>query len=181
MTEVKENTEAKWYAVQTYHGKENTACKNLIQKVDSESMQKKILDAVVPEVDKIVIRRGKRVTKKEKIYPSYLLVNMVSDKDTVSFVKGVNGISGFVGSKKDPIPLSEKEVDSIFSKIKEDATKHNIDFMVGEVVRIVEGPFGEINGKISEIDKERGQMVVLVNMFGRDTPMKLDVVQIRKL
>ena len=119
--------------------------------------------------------------KKEKIYPSYLLVEMIADKDTVTFVKSISGISGFVGSKKDPIPLSETEVENIFLKIKEDNTKHNIDFMVGEIVRIVEGPFGKIDGKISEIDKERGQVIVLVNMFGRETPMKLDVVQIRKL
>ena len=106
---------------------------------------------------------------------------MIADKDAITFIKSINGISGFVGSKKDPIPLSETEIENVFSKIKEDNTKHNIDFMVGEIVRIIEGPFGKIDGKISEIDKERGQVVVLVNMFGRDTPMKLDVVQIRKL
>ena len=180
LEDIKEET-AKWYAIQTYHGHEGSVRKSILSKVKEDKLEEKILDVIVPEEDRMLVRGGKRVGVKGKIYPSYILVNMVADEDTIMVIKTIKRVSGFVGSKTMPIALSEKEVRDVFSRIEKDKVHHKIDLIVGEAVKIIDGPFGDLDGKISEIDTERGQATILVPMFGRETPVKLDVVQIRKI
>jgi transcriptional antiterminator NusG len=174
--------ERNWYAIHTYSGYENAVLKNLRQRIDSLGMQDKIFNVVVPTEKKIKIKAGKRVEVEEKIYPGYVLVDMVVTDDSWYVVRNTPRVTGFVGSGVTPVPVSKEEIEFLFSRMEgQDAAKHNIDMEIGETVLITDGPFKELEGKINDIDSERGKIKVLVDMFGRETPVELDFLQVKKI
>lgn len=170
-----------WYAIHTYAGYENAVMRNLKQRIESLGMEDKIYNVIVPTEKKIKIKGGKRVEEEEKIYPGYILVDMVVTDDSWYVVRNTPRVTGFVGSGVFPVPISKAEVDSLFARMNADTAKHNIDISVGDAIKIVDGPFKDLEGKASEIDTERGKVKVLVAMFGRETPVELDFLQVKKI
>lgn len=170
-----------WYAVHTYAGYENAVMRNLKQRIESLGMGDKIFDVIVPTEKKIKVKGSKRVEEEEKIYPGYILVDMMVTDETWYMVRNTPRVTGFVGSGVYPVPVSKEEIDTLFSRMNKDTAKHKIDFEVGDVVSIVDGPFKELDGKISAIDEDRGKIKVLVSMFGRETPVELDFLQVNKI
>ena len=164
-----------WYAIHTYAGYENAVARNLKQRIDSLAMGNKIFSVIVPVEKKIKIKGGKRVEEEEKIYPGYILVDMIVDDDSWYVVRNTPRVTGFVGSGVYPVPLDKKEVEEIFSRMGSDTVKHKIDLSIDEPVMIVDGPFKDLEGKVSEVDEDRGKVKVLVSMFGRETPVELDL------
>ncbi|MCX6703252.1 MAG: transcription termination/antitermination protein NusG [Candidatus Zambryskibacteria bacterium] len=169
-----------WYVIHTYAGYENAVQRNLKQRIESLAMEDKIFDVVVPVEKKIKIKAGKRVEEEEKIYPGYVLVDMVVTDDSWYVVRNTPRVTGFVGSGVFPVPIDKKEVDALFARMNAHTTKHKIDLASGDMVSIVDGPFKDLEGKVSEVDEERGKVKVLVAMFGRETPVELDFLQVRK-
>jgi len=172
---------ANWYVVHTYSGHESKVAATLKQRVESQKLSDKILDILVPTQEKIEIREGKKNTVKEKIFPGYLLVNMLLDDNTWLAVRTTPGITGFIGTANKPTPLPEDEVETIKRFMSMEAPKFKAAFSLGEAVKITDGPFSEFLGSISEIDEEKGKLKVLVSIFGRETPVELDFLQVAKL
>ncbi len=170
-----------WYAIHTYAGYENAVARNLKQRIESLGVEDKIFNVVVPTEKKVKVKGGKRQNVEEKIYPGYVLVDMVVTDDSWYVVRNTPRVTGFIGSGVVPVPLNKEEVDQLFSRMEEDTVKHNIDLAPDEPVMIVDGPFKEFEGKVSEIDDERGKVKVLVSMFGRETPVELDFLQVKKI
>lgn len=170
-----------WYVIHTYAGYENAVMRNLKQRIESLGMEDKIFNVIVPTEKKIKIKGGKRVEEEEKIYPGYILVDMIVTDDSWYVVRNTPRVTGFVGSGVYPVPIDKKEVDSLFARMNSDKPAHNISFAPNDAVLIVDGPFKELEGKVSEIDNERGKVKVLVNMFGRETPVELDPLQVKKI
>jgi len=170
-----------WYAVHTYSGYENAVMRNLKQRMESLGMQNKIFNVVVPTEKKIKVAGGKRATIEEKVYPGYILVDMIVDDESWYVVRNTPRVTGFVGSGVTPVPLSEEEVAGLFKRMSTDTTKHKVDFSLGESVVVVDGPFKNLEGRVGEMDEEKGKVKVLVSMFGRETPVELDFLQVRKL
>jgi len=170
-----------WYAIHTYAGYENAVARNLKQRIDSLAMGEKIFSVIVPVEKKIKIKGGKRVEEEEKIYPGYILVDMIVDDDSWYVVRNTPRVTGFVGSGVYPVPLDKKEMEEIFSRMGSDTVKHKIDLSIDEPVMIVDGPFKDLEGKVSEMDEDRGKVKVLVSMFGRETPVELDFLQVKKI
>ncbi|GMQ95011.1 MAG: transcription termination/antitermination protein NusG [Patescibacteria group bacterium] len=173
--------ERNWYAIHTYVGYENAVMRNLKQRIESLGMEDKIFSVVVPTEKKIKIKGGERAEVEEKIYPGYVLVEMIVTDDSWYVVRNTPRVTGFVGAGVNPVPLNEKEVESFFKVMQSDAVKHKIDFQMGDAVTIIDGPFKELEGKINEVDEERGKIKVLVSMFGRETPVELDFLQVKKI
>ncbi len=176
--------ERNWYAIHTYAGYENAVMRNLKQRIDSLAMNDKIFSVIVPTEKKIKIKAGKRVEVEEKVYPGYVLVDMIVDDNSWYVVRNTPRVTGFVGAGVNPVPLNKQEVDDLFSRMDKangESGKHQIDVEVGEIVRIADGPFKELEGKVNDVDRERGKVKVLVSMFGRETPVELDFLQIKKL
>ncbi|MBP9749387.1 MAG: transcription termination/antitermination factor NusG [Candidatus Pacebacteria bacterium] len=176
-----QNDGRSWYAIHTYAGYEKAVQRNLKQRIESMGMEDKIFDVVVPTEKKIKIKAGKRVEEEEKIYPGYLLVNMVVDENSWYVVRNTPRVTGFVGSGVDPVPLEQKEIDILFKRMRSDTVKHKIDLAVDDAVVVVDGPFKELEGKVGEVDEDRGKVKVLVPMFGRETPVELDFLQVRRI
>ncbi|MBU6310781.1 transcription termination/antitermination factor NusG [Patescibacteria group bacterium] len=170
-----------WYAVHTYSGYENAVLRNLKQRIESLGMQNKIFNVIVPTEKKIKVVGGKRQSVEDKIYPGYILVDMIVDEESWFVVRNTPRVTGFVGSGVTPVPLSKEEIDSLFKRMSNDVAKHKIDFTVGEPVIVTDGPFKDLEGKVGEIDEEKGKIKVLVSMFGRETPVELDFLQIRRI
>ncbi|HRH30881.1 MAG TPA: transcription termination/antitermination protein NusG [Candidatus Paceibacterota bacterium] len=170
-----------WYAIHTYSGYENAVLRNLKQRTESLGMQDKIFNVIVPTEKKIKIKGGKRVEVEEKIYPGYILVDMIVTDDSWYVVRNTPRVTGFVGAGVNPVPLSPQEVNYLFSKMEKDTTKHAMDYEIGESIQINDGPFKDLEGRISEIDTERGKIRVLVSIFGRETPVELDFLQVKKI
>ncbi len=170
-----------WYAVHTYSGYENAVLRNLKQRIDSLGMSNKIFNVVVPTEKKIKVVGGKRTTVEEKIYPGYILVDMMVDDESWFVVRNTPRVTGFVGSGVTPVPLTEDEIEHLFKRMQTDTAKHKIDFALGEPVIVTDGPFKDLEGRVGEIDEEKGKIKVLVSMFGRETPVELDFLQIRKI
>ena len=170
-----------WYVIHTYAGYENAVARNLKQRIESLNMGDRIFDVIVPIEKKIKIKGGKRVEEEQKIYPGYILVDMVVTDDSWYVVRNTPRVTGFVGSGIYPIPVEKKEIDEIFRRISSDTTKHNINLSIDEGVVVVDGPFKDLEGKVSEIDEVRGKVKVLGSMFGRETPVELDFLQVRKM
>lgn len=170
-----------WYAVHTYAGYENAVQRNLKQRIESLGMEDRIFDVVVPTEKKVKIKGGKRVEEEEKIYPGYVLVDMIVTDDSWYVVRNTPRVTGFVGSGTQPVPLTQGEIDELFSRMRSDTVKHKIDLNLDDVVTIVDGPFKELEGKVGEVDEERGKVKVLVPMFGRETPVELDFLQVKKI
>lgn len=169
-----------WYAIHTYAGYENVVLRNLKQRIDSLGMNDKIFNVVVPIEKKIKIKGGKRVEVEEKIYPGYVLVDMIVTDDSWYVVRNTPRVTGFVGAGVNPVPLRNDEVEYLFKKMDTNVAKHNIDIAIDETVRIVDGPFKDLEGKVNSVDQERGKIKVLVSMFGRETPVELDFLQVKK-
>ncbi len=170
-----------WYAIHTYAGYENAVARNLKQRIESLGMEDRIFNVLVPTEKKIKIKAGKRVEEEEKIYPGYVLVDMIVTDDSWYVVRNTPRVTGFVGSGVFPVPLEKKEVDSLFARINKDEVKHTIDLVKDENVKIVDGPFKDLEGKVAEVDDTRGKVKVLVSMFGRETPVELDFLQVSKI
>lgn len=184
--EQKENTTpasstAKWYIVHTYSGHEDKVAKSLKQRIQSLGFKNRIFEMLVPTRNTIRVSQGKKESIKEKIFPGYVLVKMILDDESWLLVKTTQGITAFIGAGNKPIPISDKEVEAIqrFTKIEEPFYKTS--FSKGEAVKIIDGPFAEFLGTIDEIDETRGKLKVLVSIFGRETPVELDFLQVKKL
>ena len=170
-----------WYAIHTYAGYENAVSRNLKQRIDSLGMQDKIFAVIVPVEKKIKVKANKRVEEEEKIYPGYILVDMVVTDESWYVVRNTPRVTGFVGSGVHPVPLAQKEVDALFARMDSSTVKHTIDLSIDDAVKIVDGPFKDLDGKVSEVDDQRGKVKVLVSMFGRETPVELDFLQVKKI
>lgn len=170
-----------WYVIHTYAGYENAVMRNLKQRIESLGMGDKIFNVIVPTEKKIKIKNGKRVEEEEKIYPGYIMVDMVVTDDSWYVVRNTPRVTGFVGSGVYPVPLDPKEVEALFVRMSADKATHKMDFAIDDAVIIIDGPFKELEGKIQEIDEERGKVKVLVSMFGRETPVELDFLQVKKI
>lgn len=173
--------ERNWYAIHTYSGYENAVARNLKQRIDSLGMNDKIFDVVVPTEKKIRVKGGKRVTEEERVYPGYVLVNMIVDDDSWYVVRNTPRVTGFVGSGTQPVPLTEQEYNELMKRMSDETPKHKVDLSIDDIVMINDGPFKELEGKVGEIDEERGKVKVLVSMFGRETPVELDFLQVKKV
>ena len=170
-----------WYAIHTYSGYENAVVRNLKQRIESLGMEDKIFEVVVPKEKKIKMKGGKRVDVEEEIYPGYVLVNMIYDPDSWYVVRNTPRVTGFVGAGVVPVPLDQSEVAALFTRMGSKIVKHTIDLQVGESVIITDGPFKELEGRVGEVDENRGRVKVMVPMFGRETPVELDFLQIKKI
>ncbi|MEI7777242.1 MAG: transcription termination/antitermination protein NusG [bacterium] len=175
------DAERNWYAIHTYAGYENAVARNLKQRIESLGMEDKIFAVLVPTEKKIKIKAGKRAEEEEKIYPGYILVDMIVTDDSWYVVRNTPRVTGFVGSGVYPVPLDKGEVESLFKRMDSATVKHNIDLDIEDAVIIVDGPFKDLEGKVDEVDTERGKVRVLVSMFGRETPVELDFLQVKKI
>ncbi len=173
--------ERNWYAVHTYAGYENAVLRNLKQRIESLGMEDRIFNAIVPTEKKIKIKAGKRVEEEEKIYPGYVLVDMIVTDDSWYVVRNTPRVTGFVGSGTIPVPLDKSEVETLFKRMNTGIVKHTIDLSAGDLISITDGPFKDLEGKVSEVDSDRGKVKVLVSMFGRETPVELDFLQVKRM
>ena len=181
MSRQKLEKERNWYAIHTYAGYENAVARNLKQRIESLGMEDKIFSVIVPMEKKIKVKGNKRVEEEEKIYPGYILVDMIVTDDSWYVVRNTPRVTGFVGAGIYPVPLNKIEVEGLFKRMNSDTVKHNIDLVIDDSIVIADGPFKELEGRVSEIDEERGKVKVLVSMFGRETPVELDYLQVRKI
>ena len=170
-----------WYPIHTYAGYENVVLRNLKQRIDSLGMNDKIFNVIVPVEKKIKIKGGKRVEVEEKIYPGYVLVDMIVTDDSWYVVRNTPRVTGFVGAGINPVPLKKEEVDYLVKKMDSDKAVHKIDLELGDTVLITDGPFKDLEGRINSVDQDRGKIKVLVSMFGRETPVELDFLQVKKI
>ncbi|MBI2639417.1 MAG: transcription termination/antitermination protein NusG [Candidatus Sungbacteria bacterium] len=170
-----------WYAVHTYSGYEDAVSRNLKQRIESMGMEDKIFNVLVPTEKKIKIKSGKRKVVEEKVYPGYVLVEMIVTDDSWYVVRNTPRVTGFVGSGTTPTPLSPEEMENLMKRMGVEEPKYKIDVAPGDAVKIADGPFKDLDGKVSEVDEEKGKVKVLVSMFGRNTPVELDFLQIKKL
>ena len=175
------NQGRRWYVLHTYSGYEDNVEKNLKQRIDSMDMENKIFNILIPVEKKIRIKNGKRKVVEERIFPGYVMVEMVVDDDSWYVVRNTPNVTGFIGTGTVPTPISEKEVKSLQKRMGVEEPKFKIDVSVGSPVRITDGPFKNLEGKITNIDEAKGKVKVLVSMFGRETPVELDFLQIRKI
>jgi len=175
------NPKARWYVVHTYSGRELQVAQQLRQRVESMGLGDQVLEILIPTQEKIEIRSGQKQKVKEKIFPGYLLVKMVLNENSWLTVRTTSGITGFVGIGDKPTPLEEEEVKVIQDFIKLAAPKFKAKFSLGEAVKIVDGPFADFLGTIESIDEEKGKVKVLVSIFGRETPVELDFLQVSKI
>lgn len=173
--------DALWYVVHTYSGHENKVATTLTQRIETMRLKHKIFEIVVPTRNIITVRHGKKEEMTEKIFPGYILVKMVLDDESWLAVRTTSGVTAFVGTGNKPTPISEKEVAAILKFMKMEAPKYKTSFSVGEAVKIVDGPFADFLGTVNEIDDDKGRIKVLVSIFGRETPVELDFLQIKKL
>lgn len=173
--------ERNWYAIHTYSGYENAVARNLKQRIDSLNMNDQIFDVVVPTEKKIRVKGGKRVTEEEKVYPGYVLVDMIVNDESWYVVRNTPRVTGFVGSGTQPVPLTQEEYEALMNRMTDEAPKHQVDLSIDDMVIINDGPFKELEGKVGEIDEDRGKVKVLVSMFGRETPVELDFLQVKKV
>ncbi|MBI2874728.1 MAG: transcription termination/antitermination protein NusG [Firmicutes bacterium] len=175
------NPDRKWYVVHTYSGYENKVRANLEKRVQSMEMQDKIFKILVPMEEEIEFKDGKRRTTKKKVFPGYVLVEMIMGDDSWYVVRNTPGVTGFVGSGSKPIPLLDEEIELVMRRLGADEPRRKIDFAVGENVRIGAGPFSNFIGRVDEINYERGKVRVRVSMFGRETPVELEFGQVARL
>ncbi|HKF19058.1 MAG TPA: transcription termination/antitermination protein NusG [Candidatus Dormibacteraeota bacterium] len=174
------SADAQWYVIHAYSGHEEKVKKNLEKRIESMDMQDKILEVFVPMEDEIEIKDGKRRHVQKRIFPGYVLVKMIMSDDSWYVVRNTPGVTAFVGSGNKPVPLREGELRSILKQVKQEP-QIRVEFQVGESVRVVDGPFADFLGKVDEINAEKGKLKVLVNMFGRETPVELDLLQVEKV
>jgi transcriptional antiterminator NusG len=172
----------RWYAIHTYSGYEDAVARYLKQRVDSLDMSDKIFNVIVPKEKKIKIKSGRRQTIEEKVYPGYVMVEMILTEDSWYVVRNTPHVTGFIGADSTmPSPLKEKEVDELLGKMKPEDPEYLIDLEIGDIVRITDGPFKDSEGKVSEMDKTNSKVKVMITVFGRETPVELDFLQVKKI
>lgn len=176
-----ENPNLKWYIVNTYSGHEVKVANQIKQRVKANNLEEEIADVVVPIQNKIVVSGGKKRTVKEKIFPGYVLLKMLMTDNSWHVIRNTEGVTGFVGTTRKPTPLSDKEAEKILAFLKIEQPTYQASFAVGDAVRVVDGPFKDFVGSISEINEDKGQVTVLLSVFGRETPYVLDFLQITRL
>lgn len=171
-----------WYAVHTYSGYENKVKTNLEKRIASMNMQHKIFQVIVPTEEEIEIKEGHRRRTQKRVFPGYVLVQMIMDEESWFVVRNTPGVTGFVssGSESKPTPLRQEEVEQILKRMEAEAPKIKVSFREGQTVRIVDGPFTDFVGTVEEMDLEKGKVRVLVSFFGRETPIELDFLQVQK-
>ena len=173
--------EKQWYAIHTYSGYEEKVADNIKQRIATMDLADKIFDIVVPKEKQIEIKNGKRRVVEKKIFQGYVLVQMIWTDDSWYAVRNTPNVTGFVGSGDEPTTVSDEEMRAIKKRMGVEEPKHKINFSVGEVVGIIDGPFKGFDGNISEIDEQKGKIKVLVDIFGRETPVELDSLQVKKV
>jgi transcription termination/antitermination protein NusG len=179
--EFKVAKKAKWYVLHTYSGHENKVAQTLKQRIETMGLENFIFEALIPTQEKIQIRRGQKKTVKEKIFPGYMLIRMVVTDESWLCVRTTQGVTGFVGTGSAPTPLPKHEVEAIQRFMSQGTASYKANFTVGEAVKIVEGPFADFIGSVDTIDEGKGKVTVLVSIFGRETPVELDFLQVAKL
>jgi transcriptional antiterminator NusG len=178
-SQVKDDGRA-WYVVHCYSGYENKVRHNLEQRIETMGMKDRIFDVVVPTEEEIEVREGKRRTVERRVFPGYILVNLILSEESWYVVRNTPGVTGFVGMGNEPTPLRPEEVAQIIKRMEADAPRVKVTFKSGERVRIVDGPFNDFRGTVAEIDMDRTKVRVMVNFFGRETPVELDFLQVEK-
>ncbi|MCL6635313.1 MAG: transcription termination/antitermination protein NusG [Peptococcaceae bacterium] len=173
--------EKKWYVVHTYSGYENKVKANLEKRIESMNMEGKIFRILVPMEDEVEIKDGKKKISKRKVFPGYVLVEMIMTDDSWYVVRNTPGVTGFVGSGSKPIPLNDAEARQIIRQMGVEEPRARVDFTTGENVRVIAGPFENFIGQIEEINMEKSKVKVMISMFGRETPVELDFTQVEKL
>lgn len=181
MTKIAEIKDLKWYIVNSYAGQENTVANNIRQRVKANNLEEEVAEVVVPTQEKIVVKAGKKKNVNEKIFPGYILINMDMNERTWHVIKNTQGVTGFVGIERRPTPLSDREVKGILAFMDVKQPSFQANFEVGDSVKVLDGPFKEFMGSISEINEDKGQVKVLLSVFGRETPVVLDFLQVSKL
>ncbi len=175
------DTSKQWYAIHTYSGYEEKVAESIRQRADSLDMKDKIFQALVPKEKQIEIKNGKRRVVEKRIFQGYVLVQMKLTEDAWYIVRNTPSVTGFVGSGTDPTPVDHDEIEKIQKRMGLEQPKHKIDYNVGDVVNITDGPFKGFDGAINEIDPQKGKLKVLVSMFGRETPVELDSLQVKRV
>jgi transcription termination/antitermination protein NusG len=175
------STEKKWYVIHSVSGLEDNVAQNLKKRIESLSMEDYIFDVIVPKEKKIKVKNGKRVTVEERIYPGYVFVEMIVTDNSWYVVRNTPNVTGFIGAGTTPIPVSPDEMNFITKKTTKEEPKYTLNVDVDDLVKIIDGPFKDFEGKVSEVDESKGKLKVLVNMFGRNTPVELDSLQIKKV
>jgi transcription termination/antitermination protein NusG len=170
-----------WYVLHTYSGYEDNVARNLRQRIESMDMQDLIFDVMVPVEKKIKIKSGKRNIIEEKIYPGYVLVDMIVTDASWYVVRNTPNVTGFIGLGTTPTPVDPREIEMLKKRMGVSEPKYKIDIKTGDAVKITDGPFKEFDGKVNEVDEEKGRVKVLVSIFGRETPVELDFLQVSKL
>lgn len=170
-----------WYAIHTYSGYEEKVAESIRQRADSLDMKDKIFQVVVPKEKMIEVKNGKRKVVEKRIFQGYVMVQMKMSEDAWYIVRNTPSVTGFVGSGSEPTPIATDEMEKIMKRMGREEPKHKIDFTIGEVVNITDGPFKGFDGSINEIDAAKGKLKVLVNMFGRETPVELDSLQVKRV
>jgi transcriptional antiterminator NusG len=171
----------RWYVLHTYSGYEENVARNLKQRIESMDMEDKIFDVLIPTETKIKIKNGKRKTVREKIFPGYVLVSMIVTDASWYVVRNTPNVTGFIGSGTTPTPISDEEIKGLQQRMGVEEPEYKIDVAVNSMVKIIDGPFKNYEGKVSEIDGARGKVKVLISVFGRETPVELDYLQVKKL
>jgi transcriptional antiterminator NusG len=175
------DTTRQWYAIHTYSGYEEKVAESIRQRTESLDIKDKIFQVLVPKEKMIEVKNGTRKVVEKRIFQGYVLVQMKMSEDAWYIVRNTPGVTGFVGSGTDPTPISDDEIDKIMKRMGREEPKHKIDYRIGEVVSISDGPFKGFDGAINEIDLTKGKLKVLVNMFGRETPVELDSLQVKRV
>lgn len=175
------DSQKNWYAIHTYSGYEEKVAESIRQRADSLDMKDKIFQVIVPKEKMIEVKNGKRKVVEKRIFQGYVMVQMKMTEDAWYIVRNTPSVTGFVGSGSEPTPIDQDEMDKIMKRMGREEPKHKIDYNLGEVVSITDGPFKGFDGAISEIDAAKGKLKVLVNMFGRETPVELDSLQVKRV
>lgn len=178
---LKQTGERSWYVIHTYSGYEEQVADSLKQRIESMQMQDKIFDVIVPKEKTIEIKNGKRKIVEKKIFPGYVLVDMIVTDDSWYVVRNTPNVTGFIGFGVRPTPMSKDEVDRLKKRMGVKEPKYQVDFKVGDLVKITDGALKGFEGKIEEVDEDKGKLKVSVNMFGRETPVNLDFLQVKKM
>lgn len=181
MAEEIKNPNARWYVIHTQAGYEQKTKKALEERIKSLGFSDQIFEAIIPMRDIIVIKQGKKKQVKEKLFPGYLMVNMVLNDDSWLVVRTTEGVTGFVGAGNKPTPISEKEVEAILKFTQQEQPKFKTKFSSGEAIKIVDGPFTDFLGTVQSVDENQGKVKVLISIFGRETPVELDFLQVAKI
>ncbi len=176
----KHTGERQWYVIHCYSGQEVKVSKAILQRIETMGMRDKIMDVIVPTQEEIEVKEGKRRTMQRRVFPGYLLVEMIMDEDSWYVVRNTPGVTGFVGMGNDPTPLRADEVKQIIERMTEQAPTIKVNFKIGQKVRIIDGPFNDFIGTVAAIDPDKSKVRVMVNFFGRDTPVELDFLEVEK-